>query len=377
MTSTLEHPITTTDHWRDVAAATAHDLAPGVAAGDRTGELDPEAFGRLRSAGLTSALVPTDFGGGGATHVEMGAILRELGRTDPSSAVTLAMHTHLVAAQVWRHRHGLDASAVLQKVADGAVLISTGASDWTSSNGTAVAVDGGYRVSARKSPASGCEVGTVLVTSIRWDDAPDGPQVLHCSVPFAADGVSIERTWDTLGLRATGSHTVVLDDVFVPEAAVSLVRPADVWHPIWNIVCGVALPLIMSAYAGVADAAVDEALRIARGRTEAHVLQLAGEMLNAHTTGTDVVDAMLASSDDLNFANTDEHASITLRRKTVSTDAFISTVRLAIELAGGVGYTRASSLERLYRDVHGCLFHPLPRAKQTTLSGRVALTGAA
>ena len=34
---------------------------------------------------------------------------------------------------------------------------------------------------------------------------------------------------------------------------------------------------------------------------------------------------------------------------------------------------RSSELERLYRDVHGCLFHPLPRAKQTHFSGRVAL----
>lgn len=375
MTSILEAP--TTDHWRHVATTTAHDLAPGVPAGDRSGSFDPATFDRLKAAGLTGALVPTEFGGGGATHAEMGGILRDLGRVDPSTAVTLAMHTHLVAAQVWRQVHGIDSSAVLGKVAAGAILISTGASDWLASNGVARAVDGGYRVSARKAPASGCEVGDILVTSIRWDDAPDGPKVLHCAVPFTAEGVSIDPTWDTLGLRATGSHTVVLEDVFVPDAAVALIRPADVWHPIWNIVCGVAMPLIMSAYVGMADAAVDEALAIVSGRTDAHVLQLAGEMLNQHTTAVDLVDMMLASSENLHFANTDTHTSRTLARKTVAADAAIATVRLAIELAGGVGYTRSSGLERLYRDVHGCLFHPLPRAKQVLLSGRVALTGAA
>ena len=62
-----------------------------------------------------------------------------------------------------------------------------------------------------------------------------------------------------------------------------------------------------------------------------------------------------------------------LSRKTVATDALIQTVRLAIELVGGFGYTRSSSLERLYRDIHGSLFHPLPRAKQTRLTGRVTL----
>ena len=349
------------------------DLAADVASNDADGTISHAAFRQLREAGITSALVPIEFGGGGATYAEMGAILRELARHDPSTAVTLSMHSHLVAFQVWRHRHGMDAEAVFRKVVDGpAVLVSTGASDWVGSNGTARKVDGGYRVSARKANASGSEVGNVLVTSIRWDDAPDGPQVLHCSIPLTADGVSIDLTWDTLGLRATGSHTVVLDDVFVPDAAVSLARPADVWHPVWNAIMGAALPLIASAYLGIADAAVDVAVRASAGRTAPHVHQLLGEMLDAHITATDVVAAMVASADDLHFDNTDQHASRTLSRKTVAADAMIATVRLAIEATGGFGYSRSSELERLYRDVHGVLFHPLPRAKQTTFTGRVA-----
>ena len=101
--------------------------------------------------------------------------------------------------------------------------------------------------------------------------------------------MSIEQTWDTLGMRATGSHTVVLDDVFVPDAAVSLVRPAETWHPVWNAVLGSAMPLIMAAYVGVADVAVTVATKIVTGREDPHVLQLVGEMITAHTTGADAV----------------------------------------------------------------------------------------
>lgn len=339
---------------------------------DRTGTINSAAFDCFRDNGTTTALVPAEFGGLGVTHAEMGEMLRAIARFDPPSAVTLSMHTHLVAAQVWRHNHGFDASAVFRRVADGAILVSTGASDWIGSNGTARQVDGGYRVSARKSPASGCEVGDILVTSIRWEGGPDGPEVLHCAVPMAADGVSIDLTWDTLGQRATGSHTVVLDDVFVPDAAISLRRPADRWHPVWNTILPAALPLIMSAYLGIADAAVDVARATVAGRTEQHVLQLLGEMLNAHTTVADVVAAMYTDADNLRFDNTHEIASRALSRKTVASDAVIDTVRLAIEVTGGIGYSRGSDLERLYRDAHGCLFHPLPRAKQTTLTGRVA-----
>ena len=361
------------NHWGRVAEGVAQALAPAAATADRSGDLIVDAFEKLRGAGLTSALVPSELGGGGASHADMGLVLRELGRCDPATSLTLAMHSHLVAAQVWRHHHGQDALPLFEKVVGGAILVSTGASDWVGSNGTARRVDGGYEVSARKAPASGCEVGNVLVTSIRWQESPEGPQVLHCAIPFTAEGVSIEKTWDTLGMRATGSHTVVLEDVLVPDGAISLTRAADVWHPVWNMVVGAALPLIMSTYVGVADAAVSAALDVVRGRLDSHVVQLAGEMLNAHLTGADAVDAMFSSSHNLGFENTDVHSAMTLGRKTVAADALIATVRLAIELTGGIGYTRSSELERLYRDVHGCLFHPLSRAKQTTLSGRVAL----
>ncbi|MEW1740588.1 acyl-CoA dehydrogenase family protein [Nocardia beijingensis] len=373
MTTTAPAPTHITADWIARARRVGEVLRPEVAARDRSGEISLAAFDSLRESGLSSALVPAEFGGGGVTHREMGAILREVGRHDPSTAVAFAMHTHLVAAQVWRHNHGIDAAPLFAKVVSGAILVSTGASDWVGSGGRAERVDGGYRVHARKAPASGCEAGTVLVTSVRWDDAPDGPQVLHCAIPFASDGVRIEKTWDTLGLRASGSHTVVLDDVFVPDAAVSLIRPATVWPPLLNVVIGAAMPLVMAAYLGIADGAVDLATALAAGRADAPTVQSAGEMVTAHTTAGDLVDAMFTGSENLRFANTDQYASRTLSRKTAAADALVQTVRLAIETVGGRGFSRDCELEMRYRDVHGCLFHPLPRAKQTHFTGHVLL----
>lgn len=374
MTATAEHPHTVDEQtWRELAREIGSELAPTVVEGDIAGEISTDSFDRIRSSGLADALVPVEFGGGGARHTDMGTILRELGRHDPAVAVTLSMHSHLVATQLWRHKHGMDASTVFRKVAEGALLISTGASDWVGSSGQARRVDDGFIVSARKTPASGCEVGSVVVTSIRWDDSSDGAQVIHCSIPMAAEGVSIDKTWDTLGMRATGSHTIILDEVHVPDAAVSLIRPADEWHPIWNVVLGSAMPLIVAAYMGLADAAVDLALQSCAGRNDSHVIQLIGEMMNAHTTAGDTLAAMFQEASDLEFPNENAVSSRILSRKTTATDALIDTVRLAIEATGGRGYLRSSPLERLYRDIHGCLFHPLPRAKQTSFTGRVSL----
>ena len=61
------------------------------------------------------------------------------------------------------------------------------------------------------------------------------------------------------------------------------------------------------------------------------------------------------------------------RAAAAASDAVIECARLAIEATGGLGFMRSSALERLYRDAHGSLFHPLPRAKQLQFTGRLGL----
>ncbi len=372
------HPHWTGAHpngrWVVAARKLAPQLAERSARHDRDGTFVADCFDELRAHGFMSMMVPTSLGGGGATHEEACAVLSELARGCPSTALSFSMHSHVVGAQVWRHHHDLPAP-VLGKVAAGqTTLISTGASDWIESSGSAVKVDGGFRVSARKMPASGCPGGDVLVTSICWDDAPDGPQVIHCSVPFAADGVSIVPTWDTMGMRGTGSDTVVLDDVFVPDESVALIRPAGVWHPVWSVVLGTALPLIMSVYVGIAELAAEQAIELAASRAERpDVAQLTGRMLNRLTVGRDTVRAMIDASDNLHFDNTPEAAAAALTRKTNATEACIDTVRIALEVGGGPAFGRQNGIERLFRDVHGALYHPLSATRQERFTGRMAL----
>src|SRR5690606_35598599 len=109
--TTANTPIDERTDWIALAEEIGTELAPRAADSDASGHIDVAAFERLRASGLTAALVPTTFGGGGATHDRMGEALRTLTRHDPSVALTLSMHSHLVAAQVWRHKHDMDAQA--------------------------------------------------------------------------------------------------------------------------------------------------------------------------------------------------------------------------------------------------------------------------
>ena len=96
-------------------------------------------------------------------------------------------------------------------------------------------------------------------------------------------------------------------------------------------------------------------------------------MGNAHVVAVDGLAGMFREAAGLRFTPTDDLAGRVLACKSVVADAAIATVSLAVDAVGGRAYGRTGDLERLLRDVHGARFHPLPRARQLLLSGRVAL----
>lgn len=334
-----------------------------------------ENYDALRARRVFSALIPQELGGGGAGYSEMSTFLRGLARHCPSTALALAMHQHLVAAAVANWRGGRPGLKLLERVVGGElVLVSTGANDWMESSGIAERVDGGFRVSARKPFGSGSPKGAILVTSAPYIDPEHGPQVLHFPVPLSAEGVSLADDWRTLGMRATGSQTVVLDRVFVPEEAVVLRRPRGSYHPAYNVILTVALPLIMSVYVGAAEAAATIAREQTRSRTGDPVLPfLLGELDVLLTTAQLALDDMVRRVEEFGFAPSLDLAVAILTRKTIVANAVLAAAEKALEVTGGAGFYRRLGLERLLRDVHGAQFHPLPEKRQQLFCGRVAL----
>ena len=354
-------------------------LGPIFAA--RAAELDAndgfisDNYDLIKEAGLFTALIPTVYGGGGATYSQMCAFIRGLGQKCPSTALALSMHQHLVSAAVANDRAGRPGRPLLEKVVAGNLqLISTGANDWLGSNGSAVRVDGGYKVTAIKPFASGSPKGNVLVTSVACDDPVDGPIVMHFPVPMSSEGVELMDDWQTMGMRATGSQTVKLTDVFVPDAAIALRRPQGGYHPAFSVILTVAMPLIMSAYLGVAEAVAKIARQKAMARSADPItaIQL-GEMENLLTTAQIACDDMVRLCNNFDFAPSEELASQVLIRKTICANHVVLAAEKALEVSGGSGFYRKTGLERLLRDVHGAQFHPLPEKRQQCFTGRVSM----
>ena len=350
-------------------------FAEAAALRDETDTFVAENYDLLKECKIFSALAPTELGGGGATHSEICTLLKTLAHYCASTALALSMHQHLVAAAVANYRKGRPGRALLERVAaEEAVLVSTGANDWLESNGTVERVAGGFLVSAKKSFGSGSPKGEVLVTSAPYEDPVEGWQVLHFTVSFSAEGVSLADDWHAMGMRATGSHTVILERVFVPDERVVLRRPRGQWHMAWNVILIVAMPIIMSVYVGVAERAAEIARAQAAKRTnDPAVAYLLGELTNLLTTARLALGDMVRIANEFDFEPTVDTADSVLVRKTIAARAVIATVEKALEVCGGAGFYRKLGLERLLRDAHGAQFHPLPEKRQQLFTGRLAL----
>jgi alkylation response protein AidB-like acyl-CoA dehydrogenase len=359
--------------WPEKAAELGPELAKNAAATDADNRFAAENYQILHKHGFFKLFIPAALGGQGASYAVVATVIRELARHCGSTALSYAMHSHPVALNVFKHLRGDEkATATLRKIADNNLVIAgTGANDWLASSGEMIRVEGGYRVNAHKHFVSGSPGAQVFVTSANFD-SEGGKEVLHFAIPFSSEGITHHSNWNTLGMRATGSNDVSMENVFVPDAAVVARRPAGEWHPMWNAILPTAMPLIMSAYMGLADTALDLARKAAAKRPD-DLAPALGELLNQHRMAELVHQDMVRINDNHGFTPANELSGEILVRKTLLADAARNSVELAAEIIGGAGFFKGHPMERIQRDVRACHFHPLPYRRQHQFCGRIDL----
>ncbi|MEL3892797.1 acyl-CoA dehydrogenase family protein [Ferrovibrio sp. MS7] len=353
----------------DCTSELGRDFARRAADLDAGDRFAADNFAALKAARVLSAGVPLELGGGGASYRDLADCLRELGRHCSGTALALAMHMHPMAAAVWRWQHEkAPVDGLLKRIAsEQLMLLSTGGNDWLNGSGEAKAVEGGFRISGRKRFVSGAEAGDLLMTM-----AVTGDTVLHAAIPMRSEGLRIERTWQTLGMRASGSQDVVLENVFVPEAAIAVRRTAGQWHPFFHLVTKIAFPLIYSVYRGVAERLQQEVIDMAVKRRADADTQLQIGALGAAMAGMAAAhDALLELGDNARPAPATSAQVLTLKR--VMTQHLLDAASLALDAAGGSAFYRANRIERLFRDLQAARYHPFTQLPQQRLAGRLAL----
>ena len=360
-----------------LAADLGRQFAEHTARHDRDGTFVTEAFDVMRDRGYLAVAVPTELGGMGATIRHVAAAQAELARHDASAALAVSMHQHIVLFAAWRYRRGIPgAEELLRRVAeDRVVLATTGGADFTRPNGAARRVEDGWLVSGRKAFASQSPVADLYSMLFTHETADGDRQVIGATIPANAEGLELIETWDTMGMRGTGSHDLQLADVFVPDAAVAPARPWGTLDPPLMLVALHALPTISSVYLGIAESARDRAVAhvVATPKAADPMVQRQLGLLDGRLqVARWALEGVLAEIGD------DPEPSLPLvvaafQAKRVMADELVAACDLAMDVVGGAAYFRKLRIEQAVRDVRALKYHPLPSEQTLLHAGKVAL----
>jgi acyl-CoA dehydrogenase len=359
-----------------LAGQVAEAAAPHADRHDREGSFAVEGITTAREIGYLAAPVPVELGGAGALTREVAAAQRVVARGCGSTGLACAMHLHLVLAAAWRWRRGDEVvEPLLRRVADDhIVLASTGGNDWRTPSAVATPVDGGWRVTGRKVFASISPAADAAATFAVIGEAAPGAEVIAFGLPLGTDGVRIEETWDAAGMRATGSHDIVLEDAFVAEAQVTGRRTwGELDRPLL-VAAMHSMPVIYATYLGVAEGLVDAVL--AAGRPDEGSARLVG-LVDFHLRSAAwAIDGAFAELGDDPDPTPESYVTVQ-QMKRVVTLATQEVATAAAELAGGRAYARRGPIDRMIRDLRAALYHPDPPEATLVHAGRARLAALA
>lgn len=362
---------------------------------DAAGSFPHEHMAALHAAGYLRLAVPAEYGGQGAGLFEMALAQEHLARGDGSTAMAVDMTVHLIGrlaeSRAWPEP--IFAQVCREVVAEGA-LINAAATEpelGSPSRGglpaTRARPDGdGWRVSGHKLFVTMAPALRFFVVSVALPPGPAMPEGGSANAIIRADspGIRLEDTWgDALSLRASGSHDLWLDDVFVPDAWVVDRKPAGATSAQKSAVLNAWFALTMAAtYLGIGQAACDAACAYARERTPTalgrpiaslpNIQRRVGEM----QLQLDAARALLhQAARDWDGAPEDRArmSPAIAAAKYLCTNAAVSVSEQALRVAGGFGLTRKLPLERFFRDARAGLTHPPADDAALELIGRAAL----
>lgn len=364
----------------------------------------------FKKSGLGALPVPRAFGGPGGNILQVSKVVSELSKGD--SAITLAYNMHYIMLGIAGNLMTEEQNKYwLGRVLDGELIFGPFSEQRAGFSGLAdmTAVPqpgGGWRLYGKKTWGTLCEAADIITTNATETDA-DGnlPETFEGRVAAeklfigdftvdadgVGDGIRIEKTWDALGMHATGTQTIVFDGYFVPEDG--FVAP---WRAGAFGVLEWASLMFASIYLGMQDRILEETTRALSKKhlgatfgaivaadtavkNVGHVIDGIGDMASRYEFSRRV---LYQTCQDL-IDGKDKRWAPELRfpylglAKTFIADNVMHMSRHAMSLLGGSSFRRGTIFERLYRDSAASMFQPLNADQSRTYIGEFLLNTAA
>lgn len=339
-----------------VAEFARREIAPRARAMDETGELDPGLLASLFEIGLLGIEIPEQYGGQGGTFTQALLAIEEIARVDPAVAVVVDVQNTLINCAIQQWGSEEQKRRWLPRLAGGTLgafaLSEAGAgSDAFALSARAVSDGGGYRLTGRKLwITNAAEAGLFLVFANANREA--GYRGITCFVvERGAPGLRVGRKEVKLGIRASSTCELILDEVYVAGGDV-LGQPGQGYR-IAIETLNVGRIGIAAQMTGLAAAALAHACEYAKQRKQfgRPIVEFQAVRMELARMATDVESARLlvynaARRREAGLEFVKEAAMAKYRAAEIAE----SVASRAVEILGGAGFTRDYPVEKLYRD---------------------------
>jgi butyryl-CoA dehydrogenase len=333
------------------------EIAPGVAERERNERFPSEILSRLAEMGILGMMVPESYGGAGTDALSYVLAIEELARVCPSTAVIVSVNNSVFCYPVWKFGNEEQKKTVLTEVASGkslgAYALSEPQSGSDAANQKTRAVrDGEHYVlnGAKAWITNAGEAQWYLVMAMT--DPQAGTRGITAFLVSAGDrGLRIGSPEDKMGLRASKTAAIYLDDVRIPasrrlagegEGFTIAMRTLD------HSRIGIAAQGI-----GIARACFDASVEYATTR-ETFGKKLAEHEIIAFQIADMKVQIEAAKLLTYRAASLSERpgrfSKDTSMAKVFATEAANAIAARAVQIFGGYGYSREYPVERFYRD---------------------------
>ena len=333
---------------------------------DQNGSFPFENIQDLVQSGYTGLIVPAEYGGLDITLLELVQLQETIAQGDGATALGIGWHMS-VMKNLAEKRNWAESTfkELCTKVLNGA-LINSAASEAQTGSPTR---GGKPQTNAKKSGdtwvLNGRKIFTTLSPMLDYFIVSaaivDNNEVANFIVPKKANGVSIEETWDSIAMRGTGSHDLVLNDVILKEEycveKLTTKKKANG-----------SLLHIPACYLGIAQAAQNEALHFANTYSPnsisgtiielPNVQQKIGEMEYELTLSRQLLYSTARLWDEADEEEREQLIPNLGVTKMAVTNNAIKVVDLAMRVTGARSLSQKNPLQRYYRDVRAGLHNP-------------------
>ncbi|KAA3507458.1 acyl-CoA/acyl-ACP dehydrogenase [Agrobacterium vitis] len=367
-------------HDQTLLDATVRIVAKAAPDADRSGQFPWAGIRAVHESGLLESTVATRYGGKGGTLYDAAQILAALGRGDPSVALISAMTIFNHLGQALRNHWPEDLyQRLLAEAKQRPLLLNAarvepelgsparGGLPATRARRTAT----GWSITGRKRFVTGAHGLTHFLVWAHTDETPT--RVGTFIVPNGLPGISVIENWNSLGMRATGSHDIDYSDVEIPLDHVLDLTGTEIAQQDNRGHAAITLALT-AIYLGVAEAAQAAFNHFAHDRVPTNLghpiarterfITLSGEIdLLVGGARQIIFDALLSGQDD---------AERLMRARLIAGRQLRSAVELAVRGIGNPGLNADIGLERHFRDIQAVLVHAPQEDTSLSILGRAA-----